>query len=1001
MVGSLMYLTASRPGLVFVVCMCARYQASPTKKHLEALKRVFRYLRGTINWGLWYPKDTAMALTAYANVDHAVCQDTRRSTSGSDQFLRDKLVSWSSKKQKSTAISTTEAEYIAMSGCCAQILWMRSQLSDYSFAFNKIPLYCDNRSAIALCCNNLADIFTKALPRERFEFLLPRLGMKSMTLETVKHNMADENFWNTLAYEAKTSVCSFQLDETRFTLDANLMREALEITCIDQAHQFVSPLLGDAIMDFVNGLGQEFQEEFVQDIQTFLTDKANLGSPTKKDGKDKPHVISYCWFTKLIIYYLGRIHNIHQRSTSPFHLAEEDFKLGNLKFVPKGEVDEVFRMLIPNELISINIRNASYYNAYLEMVTKHDQKVAAKKEGKKKTASTKQPKTKSAIEKLSKPAPASKPKPAKEKPSKPSTAKPPKPKPAKATPLQKAGKGKVAKVHNVKSSFQLVDEPGEEPAHSEPELEPEPEHQGEAIREHVAKATRALPVVEGRGKAIVTEEQAAQSLLALYTPKRRSTTDQFILQRRAPTIEEASTRPSAQPLDDTSANIVCDSLSSADAKTCVRSDKTNSRGDTEILQITKDLGEYVEKLENIEENTMELDQDQAGSDPGETHEFQPPPEHVLMDEDQAGPKLGISHVALIGPDPKPTHDEFMADLYPKNPEDAYAIKDQFINDKSTNDELGKLNVEAEVVSMVTVPVYQASSSVPLLSTPVIDLSPLKPTSSTTQAPIFTATTTTTTTTLPPPSQQQSTIDSVLVARVTTLKQKFAAFEQKSESLDDTTQNLRSRVFTLELRDLPHKINEAIRENVKEVVQIALQAPLRDHFKDLPEANMKEMLHQRMFETGSYKSLPEHIALYKALEILIQVRREDMTLALQAHHSLQLHSHLPGKEDRLATPEHVWVIPTSYILDALNNWANALASTYQAPTENSLLKKTGDMQTFMSWYCQKMGKTKLTQVDLEGQAYEVVKAFHPDIVHFQFQMEECHKMLTDQIDWTNP
>ncbi|GJQ93372.1 retrovirus-related pol polyprotein from transposon TNT 1-94 [Tanacetum coccineum] len=201
MIGSLMYLTASRPDLVFAVCMCARYQSKPTKKHLEAVKRVFRYLQGTINMGLWYPKDTAMALTAYADADHAGCQDTRRSTSGSAQFLGDKLVSWSSKKQTSTSISSTEAEYIAMSGCCAQILWMRSQLSDYSFAYNHIPLYCDNKSCIALYCNNvqhsrskhidfrrhfireqvengvaelyfmrteyqLADIFTKALPRE-------------------------------------------------------------------------------------------------------------------------------------------------------------------------------------------------------------------------------------------------------------------------------------------------------------------------------------------------------------------------------------------------------------------------------------------------------------------------------------------------------------------------------------------------------------------------------------------------------------------------------------------------------------------------------------------------------------------------------------------------------------------------------------------------------------------------------------------------------------------
>ncbi|GJW14888.1 retrovirus-related pol polyprotein from transposon TNT 1-94 [Tanacetum coccineum] len=170
MVGSLMYLTASRPDLVFGVCMCAIYQALPTKKHLKALKRVFRYLIGTINWGLWYPKDTAMALMAYADADHAGCQDTR---------------------------------------------------INYGFVFNKIPLYCDNRSAIALCCNNvqhsrskhidirhhfiqeqveksvvelyfmttncqLANIFTKALPRERFEFLLSRLGMKSMSPETLK-----------------------------------------------------------------------------------------------------------------------------------------------------------------------------------------------------------------------------------------------------------------------------------------------------------------------------------------------------------------------------------------------------------------------------------------------------------------------------------------------------------------------------------------------------------------------------------------------------------------------------------------------------------------------------------------------------------------------------------------------------------------------------------------------------------------------------------------------
>ncbi|GJV24277.1 hypothetical protein Tco_1376972 [Tanacetum coccineum] len=235
-IGCLMYLTASRPDLVFAVCMCARYQSKPTKKHLEAVKRDFRYIQGTINIGIWYPKDTAMVLTAYADADHAGCQDTQRSTSGSAQLLGDKLVSWSSKKQTSTSIASTEVEYIAMSGCCAQILWMRSQLSDYGFAYKHVPLYCDNMSAIALCCNNvlhsrdkhidirhhficeqvekgvvelyfvrteyqLADIFTKALPRERFEFILPRIGMKCMSPEILKRlrDDKDKNWVNSYA----------------------------------------------------------------------------------------------------------------------------------------------------------------------------------------------------------------------------------------------------------------------------------------------------------------------------------------------------------------------------------------------------------------------------------------------------------------------------------------------------------------------------------------------------------------------------------------------------------------------------------------------------------------------------------------------------------------------------------------------------------------------------------------------------------------------------------
>nr|GEX27412.1 retrovirus-related Pol polyprotein from transposon TNT 1-94 [Tanacetum cinerariifolium] len=123
MFGTLMYLTSNRPDLVYVVCMCARYQARPIKRHLHAVKRICRYLKGTVNRGLWYSKDYAISLTTFVDADHAGCQDTRCSTSRSMQLLGDKLVSWSSKRKKSAAISSMKAEYIDLFGCCAQVLW--------------------------------------------------------------------------------------------------------------------------------------------------------------------------------------------------------------------------------------------------------------------------------------------------------------------------------------------------------------------------------------------------------------------------------------------------------------------------------------------------------------------------------------------------------------------------------------------------------------------------------------------------------------------------------------------------------------------------------------------------------------------------------------------------------------------------------------------------------------------------------------------------------------
>nr|GEY07552.1 hypothetical protein [Tanacetum cinerariifolium] len=128
-------------------------QAKPTEKHLKEVKGFFRYLRETINMGLWYMKDSGFELTGFSDADYVGCKDTFKSTSGGAQFLGEKLVSWSSKKQDCTALSTVEAEYVSLSACCAQVLWMQTQLTDYGFHFNKILIYYDSKSAIAISCN--------------------------------------------------------------------------------------------------------------------------------------------------------------------------------------------------------------------------------------------------------------------------------------------------------------------------------------------------------------------------------------------------------------------------------------------------------------------------------------------------------------------------------------------------------------------------------------------------------------------------------------------------------------------------------------------------------------------------------------------------------------------------------------------------------------------------------------------------------------------------------
>ena len=213
LIGSLLYLMTSRPDIMFVVCLYARFQSCPKESHLKATKRILKYLKGTTSMGLWYPSHSLIHLVGYS--DFAGCKLDRKSTSGIFHLLGSSLISSHSKNQACVALSTTEAEYIAARSCCTQILWFKQQLEDFGLKINKFPLLCDNTSAIIQTKNlvqhsrtrhivirhhfirdhinngdcqikfvstesQLADIFTKPLSKDKFYSLRNELGIIDM-----------------------------------------------------------------------------------------------------------------------------------------------------------------------------------------------------------------------------------------------------------------------------------------------------------------------------------------------------------------------------------------------------------------------------------------------------------------------------------------------------------------------------------------------------------------------------------------------------------------------------------------------------------------------------------------------------------------------------------------------------------------------------------------------------------------------------------------------------
>ncbi|GJU29477.1 hypothetical protein Tco_1173066 [Tanacetum coccineum] len=998
-----------------------------------------------------------------------------------------------------------------------------------------------------------------------------------------------------------------QVDEQWFNLSADLLRKALDITPVDPAHPFELPPTGDTVIDFVNQLGYpepvEFVsnirvnyvyqpwrailtlinqcltgktsggdkprhpvlqmlwgivtqtnvdhaellwEEFTQGIQTFFSHKASHKA-SLKDPKKKavPLLIPYGRFTKMIIYYLGSTSDVHKRPESPCHLPGDDFLLGNLKFISKGETDEVFGMAIPKQLITQAIQQSSYYPKYLEMVAKNTKKTPQ-------DSASKQP------EPATKRAP----------PKKPTTTTPVKPTKPPSSKQPKSPSKKPSK-------------------HDEAPQEPVPQGEGDDPDLELAKKMSLdahQEKGEGEGADADIERAIKLSLDPSFLPQGQAPVGGVAI--RDPVSEVVGKGPSSQPEDDTSEKVVHESSSTTD------SERTESGTEAAAPKGDKEQGEVASSIVTSGVGISVRIEDQARSDSRKAHEALARPDPEPMQEDQTRSDSRKVHVSLAGPNPEHTDEEFLSTAYPKvhenlklitdehviednpqshsgsmssmkNLEDTDNFRDQFLNEKPTKDDQEKSKVVDESDSTIPDPSHQTVTSTPPVIAPVIDFSSPKPSLHVTPLPINTEATSITTT-LP-----EITPFIALQLRVAKLEQDMSEVKETDHSAA-TLASIKSQVPTVVDKYLGTKLDDALlrvlerhtadliekysvlpgpesiknqesKKSPKEIIKIKREQGEKQQESTytirstdtvaLEEFDLKSALFKHMQKNRTTNRNPANYHLYHALmEALIadedamdkevkdrvkdhkrkhdsdddedddddegpsagsnqgkstKRRRHDSgasgsaqpppkddeqsskkpqdsdASASKQHLTLtstgwqitdtrdavidsSMHrsepesghsehssddvskqdeghvsdledtdnAHIPKvtaatwfkpipEDERPATPEPEWTIPPNDFPEPENNWANAYATTYQVPAENKLQRKTYDIGSFIKWFCRRTGKKKLCKADLEGPAFNLVKAFHKNSVFLQFQMDECHKLLTNKVDLVNP
>nr|GFA11774.1 E-beta-farnesene synthase [Tanacetum cinerariifolium] len=836
-------------------------------------------------------------------------------------------------------------------------------------------------------------------------------------------------FWDTVRYEKTAGCYKCQLDEQWFDLTKDTLRDALQITPVSNNKAFSSPPSSEALINFVNELGypklvrnlsngvvnrahlnyaERIWEDFTQSIPTFIEDKKNLAQHTHKKNKATLIVILSIRFTKLIIYHLQRKHKFHPRPDSSLRLPNEEPVLGYLKFSAKGTKIEVFGMPIPGNLITADIQGKSYYQEYLAKVTKHQRYLAGEIGSDPDSPAPKPFKTTK-----------------KSKPTVPKASlRPPVTKPASSQqteprPVPAKTQGKKRKL-----VIEISDKPSSA-RKSRPSLVLKQRKPISSLRSVDEFMAECIPEKEPR----VDDEEADM-------PKKKSPAGQYIFQRRTSTTIGSSGH---------------DESSSLYVELWLTDSEVDS--DEDVLGIDAGVQGKSQAGPNPDDqdkgqagpNPNEQAEGQAGPNPCDAEASQPLPSPVVqagsdleyMDlEVQENLKLMVKEHLILEEPASSSRTLSSLQYLTKD----LSFGDLFFNDKPMEADNEKTTTETEVESMMSVIIQQDTSSIPPMTTPVIDLTsrPESPNVHQLLKASATKTTTTTTTIHPPPSQpQQSTTDSMLMKRIGELEHIMANLIQDNKHLEERLDSHGVRLYTLENLDIPQQeTNSYTTHKDHKMLYEALEKSMnRDHseelLKDLAEARKKkrkrDVIHQKRHlglhlishpllpptgpsrasrspgASGSSQMLPpppstnqegqSHgytapsssntaaSAEYQAwtttdtrlrpsvsLTLTDLQMDDDMAPDAQAQSSDDediRNAHIPNvnlrqdwwkqlEEEKPATPEPAWSIPSSDVPVPKNNWASTLVSPIH------LLQRTR--------YSCKL-----------------------------YQMEECHKLLTDSVD----